>query len=252
MMNVSERWRNDGRPHRDGQLQRGQHLHLQPLDSEHPNGFAGLDTPPRAGHRCSVSGGSPTLGHPALTPGCTTGTAAAGSKCPAPRSESPSTPAVCPGSSTPPTASTTGTAAAGPTTAPASLISVSAPMAPSGSSAPTPGSTTRRAAAGSKCPARGPRSPSTPAVRPWVINFAHGLYHWNGSSWTYYGTGFSDIGIGANGSFWVIGTNSGIYYPKGSGWVQVPGAGPRSPSTPAVCPGSSTPPTKCTPPNPTR
>ena len=33
-----------------------------------------------------------------------------------------------------------------------------------------------------------------------------------------------DIGVGANGAVWVIGTDSGTYRWNGRGWTKVPGA----------------------------
>ena len=71
-----------------------------------------------------------------------------------------------------------------------------------------------------------------PTGNPWIVNSAHRIYHWNGKSWTGYPGAATDIGVGANGSAWVLGANSAggnysIYHWNGSGWTIVAGGAVR-------------------------
>ena len=66
----------------------------------------------------------------------------------------------------------------------------------------------------------------------WVVNAAGNIFHWIGGTWRKMPGLAKDIGVGANGSVWVIGTNAvaggyGIYQWNGSNWVNRPGGAVR-------------------------
>ena len=46
-----------------------------------------------------------------------------------------------------------------------------------------------------------------PGGNAWVVNSAHHVYHWTGKAWAGYPGAATDIGVGANGSVWVVGTS---------------------------------------------
>ncbi|WDP90395.1 MAG: hypothetical protein HUN04_12095 [Desulfobacter sp.] len=65
---------------------------------------------------------------------------------------------------------------------------------------------------------------------PWVVNNAGSIYRWNGRAWDELPGKASDIGIGPDGSVWVIGVDSmpggfGIYRWNGGAWAKNPGGG---------------------------
>jgi hypothetical protein len=67
---------------------------------------------------------------------------------------------------------------------------------------------------------------------PWVVNNGANIYRGDGRSWQQLPGAGQDIGVGADGSVWVIGTNSapggfGIWRWTGSNWVQVDGGAVR-------------------------
>jgi len=67
---------------------------------------------------------------------------------------------------------------------------------------------------------------------PWVVNNGASIYRGDGRSWQQLPGNGQDIGVGADGSVWVIGTNSapggfGIWRWAGSNWVQVDGGAVR-------------------------
>jgi hypothetical protein len=67
---------------------------------------------------------------------------------------------------------------------------------------------------------------------PWVVNNAGNIFRGDGRSWQQLSGLATDIGVGADGSAWVIGTNSvpggfGIWRWSGSAWVQVDGGAVR-------------------------
>jgi hypothetical protein len=77
-------------------------------------------------------------------------------------------------------------------------------------------------------PGAGMRIAVEPDGNPWIVNDSKAIYRWDGAKFVLMpGTAY-DIGIGANGVVWVIGTNplSGgydIFKWNGKGWANVPG-----------------------------
>jgi hypothetical protein len=43
---------------------------------------------------------------------------------------------------------------------------------------------------------------------PWVVNGQHNIFQWNGTAFTGVSGGAIDVGVGANGDVWVVGTNA--------------------------------------------
>jgi hypothetical protein len=73
-----------------------------------------------------------------------------------------------------------------------------------------------------------------PDGRPWVVNSAGQIFQRIGTQWTLQPGLATDIGIGADGSVWVIGTNPvgaghdfGVFRWNGSSWNPVDGGGVR-------------------------
>jgi len=71
-----------------------------------------------------------------------------------------------------------------------------------------------------------------PTGRPWAINNLNDIYYWQNKTWHRLPGKAKDIGIGANGDVWIIGTdftngNYGIYHYVNSNWVKVSGAAVR-------------------------
>jgi hypothetical protein len=69
-----------------------------------------------------------------------------------------------------------------------------------------------------------------PSGAPWVVNDANNIYQRVGASWEQRPGSAHDIGIGADGAVWVIGTNAvgggyGIYAWNGSNWDGIDGGG---------------------------
>jgi len=67
---------------------------------------------------------------------------------------------------------------------------------------------------------------------PWVVNAAGGIYKWNGRAWDHMPGEAVDVGVGADGSVWVIGRipepgGYGIYRWTGSNWNKIPGSASR-------------------------
>jgi hypothetical protein len=65
---------------------------------------------------------------------------------------------------------------------------------------------------------------------PWVVNDANNIYQRVGAGWEQRPGSAHDIGIGADGAVWVIGTNAvgggyGIYTWNGDNWVGIDGGG---------------------------
>jgi hypothetical protein len=61
-----------------------------------------------------------------------------------------------------------------------------------------------------------------------VVNSKGGIYRWTGSGWIRYPGLATDVGVGANGSVWVVGVRAvpggfGIFRWTGSTWAEVPG-----------------------------
>ena len=61
-----------------------------------------------------------------------------------------------------------------------------------------------------------------------MVSSSGQILQWTGSAWTAYPGSAIDIGVGANGSVWVVGTNVvpggyGIYQWTGSRWAAVSG-----------------------------
>jgi len=82
---------------------------------------------------------------------------------------------------------------------------------------------------------------SKPFSDIWVVNSSGNIFHWTGSNWQHMPGLAKDIGVGANGSVWVIGTNPvrggyGIYQWNGSNWVNHPGGAVRIDVGPAGYP----------------
>jgi hypothetical protein len=77
-------------------------------------------------------------------------------------------------------------------------------------------------------PGRAVRIAVDPNGNAWVVDSYGAIYQWTVDHWTgIYGSA-SDIGIGANGSVWVVGTDSvpgghSIWKWNGSGWTNVSG-----------------------------
>jgi len=66
------------------------------------------------------------------------------------------------------------------------------------------------------------------AGAPWVVNSEGGIYRRTGGSWQRMPGLAKDIGCGADGSVWVIGTDGtgggyGIYHWNGANWTRVDG-----------------------------
>jgi hypothetical protein len=78
-----------------------------------------------------------------------------------------------------------------------------------------------------------PRAPSVaPPGTPWVVNSLGQIYRGDGRSWQLLPGQAADVGAGAEGSVWVIGSNPmpggfGIWRLAASGWVQVDGGAVR-------------------------
>ncbi len=67
---------------------------------------------------------------------------------------------------------------------------------------------------------------------PWVVNSAGNIFRGDGRTWQQLSGLANDVGVGADGSAWVIGTNNapggfGIWRLQGSNWVQVDGGAVR-------------------------
>ena len=67
-----------------------------------------------------------------------------------------------------------------------------------------------------------------PTGYPWVVDSEGRIFEWTGSSWTERPGRGRDIGIGADGSVWIVGTDPvpggyGIYRWTETGWDQAPG-----------------------------
>jgi hypothetical protein len=65
-----------------------------------------------------------------------------------------------------------------------------------------------------------------------VVNNGDGIFQYNGSNWNHLDGAAKDVGVGANGKVWVIGTNVegggyGIYRRDGSTWTKIPGSAVR-------------------------
>jgi hypothetical protein len=65
---------------------------------------------------------------------------------------------------------------------------------------------------------------------PWVVNDEDRIFRLEGSQWHRVPGSAKDIGIGADGSVWVIGADEraggyGVYRYNGSGWTKIPGSG---------------------------
>ncbi len=73
---------------------------------------------------------------------------------------------------------------------------------------------------------------TTHSSGPLVVNSSDHIYAWNGKNWSRMPGLAKDIGAGANGTIWVIGTNPvpggfGIYQWNGRNWVNRPGGAVR-------------------------
>jgi ribosome biogenesis protein Nip4 len=85
-----------------------------------------------------------------------------------------------------------------------------------------------------------------PTGAPWVVNNAGGIFRRVGNQWQQTSGAANDIGIGANGTVVVIGTNAvnggfGIWALNAAGnWDAIPAAPPTSRWVPTACPGWST------------
>jgi hypothetical protein len=66
---------------------------------------------------------------------------------------------------------------------------------------------------------------------PWLVNDGGYIFRWNGSDWTNVPGGARDIGVGADGSVWILGTGRApiggteVWRRSGSTWQKTPGAG---------------------------
>ena len=83
-----------------------------------------------------------------------------------------------------------------------------------------------------KTTGQGIRIDVDPNGNPWAINNLSNIYKWKNNAWHRMPGRATDIGIGANGDVWVIGTdvinsNHGIYKWNGTQWVKYPGAAVR-------------------------
>jgi hypothetical protein len=63
-----------------------------------------------------------------------------------------------------------------------------------------------------------------------VVNNAGGIFYHNGNQYVQYPGKASDIGVGANGSVWIIGTTPafggyGVHRLRNNAWEQIDGAG---------------------------
>jgi len=70
------------------------------------------------------------------------------------------------------------------------------------------------------------------ASQIWIVNASGGIFSWTGSNWRQMPGLAKDVGVGANGSVWVVGTDAvpggyGIYQWNGSAWVKRPGGAVR-------------------------
>ncbi len=69
-----------------------------------------------------------------------------------------------------------------------------------------------------------------PSGNPWVVNNLNNVWYHSGGSWIQLPGSGQDIGVGASGAAWVIGTDTedggyAIYYwnPSLNSWIQPPG-----------------------------
>jgi len=79
-------------------------------------------------------------------------------------------------------------------------------------------------------PGKAVRVAVDPQGNAWVVNSGGAVYKWVNeiNNWTQIpGGGLSDIGVGASGAVWAVGTNQQIYRWTGSAWAQMPGAAVR-------------------------
>jgi hypothetical protein len=82
----------------------------------------------------------------------------------------------------------------------------------------------------SSVPGGGVRIAVDPSGNSWVVNSAGNIFHWAGNSWSLYPGLARDVGVGADGSVWVVGTNPvpggyGVWRLTLLGWSSVPGGG---------------------------
>jgi Fibronectin type III domain len=67
--------------------------------------------------------------------------------------------------------------------------------------------------------------------QPWIVNNAHAVFHWNGSSWVYQPNAqLTSISVGAGGTVWGLGISSvaggyPVFELQGSSWVYENGGG---------------------------
>lgn len=83
---------------------------------------------------------------------------------------------------------------------------------------------------GGSIPKGGTRVAVDPAGNPWIVDFNGNIWRSSGGQLTLMPGLARDIGIGANGAVWVIGTNSRndayqVWAWNGSSWVADPGSG---------------------------
>ena len=81
----------------------------------------------------------------------------------------------------------------------------------------------------------GKRIAVDPSGQPWIVNSNHQIFCHNMVGWVLIPGAANDIGVGANGEVWVIGTNAvgggfGIYTWSGGctavgSWSEIPGGG---------------------------
>lgn len=81
-------------------------------------------------------------------------------------------------------------------------------------------------------PAGAVRIDVDPQGNPWIITDANEIYRYNGSTFVKVPGQATDVGIGANGTVWTIGTDAapggyGVYRWNGTGWDKMPGSGVR-------------------------
>ena len=77
-----------------------------------------------------------------------------------------------------------------------------------------------------------PAAVAAGAGTPWVVNAQGAIYQRSGGAWQRVGGAAREIGVGADGSVWVIGTEPApggraIYRITGNGWNRVDGGGER-------------------------
>ncbi len=63
---------------------------------------------------------------------------------------------------------------------------------------------------------------------PWIVNDAHNIYRWTGTSWQLVGGSANDIGIGADGTVWIINNTAAvggfqIQRRDGNAWTTIDG-----------------------------